>query len=180
MSRFRLDLVKPEEDFDVAVGAFLNFCRAKNLSRETVSFYRKRLKPFVKFAQVRNETPTTFSRATVMEFVREKLRAVTPQTVNGFLRAISAFCSFLVTEGYRADNPVKGIPRVKEPQHYPRTLNDEQLAALLKQLNPKTFIGLRDLALILLMCDAGLRVSEVCGLTISDVDLARGAEGMFG
>jgi len=170
----RLFAILPSNDFDAAIAAFITFCKTKNLSDQTVEFYERRLKSFAKYAQFIGETPSTFSRQTVVAFISQLLQRVKPQTANTYLRTLSAFGSFLVSEGYRSDNPVRGIPKVKEPQHYPRTLSDEQLVALLNQPNTKTFAGLRDLTMMLLMCDAGLRVSEVCGLTVSDVDLSQG------
>ncbi len=60
----------------------------------------------------------------------------------------------------------------RKGRRLPRFLSHEEAEALLAQVNPKTLTGLRNLAALLLMLRAGLRVSEVVGLQVSDVDLA--------
>lgn len=166
--------VLPSDDFDVAIAAFIATCKTKNLSPETVEGYQKRLRVFAKFASLRNETPSTFTRQTVVDFVNFLLQKVKPTTINGYLRTLSVFNTFLISESYRDDHPVKSVPKLREPQLYPRTLSDEQIIALFNQPKIKTFMGLRDIAMMTLMLDSGLRVSEVCGLTIKDVDLSQG------
>ncbi len=56
----------------------------------------------------------------------------------------------------------------------PETLNTVEIDSLLSQPNKKARTGLRDLVMIRLMLNAGLRASEVLGLTVRDIDWARG------
>jgi len=172
-------LVKPlpvTSDFDAAIDAFILSRHLKNLSRETTDWYRRRLKPFAHFCQQRHETPATFSRETVLAYLRFRLERWTPQTVNGDLRAIKAFARWLVREGFRNDNPTQGIEKLKEPMHYPRTLSDEQVVALVNTIakHAHTFSGLRDLTFVCLLLDTGLRLSEALNLKLSDIDLSQG------
>jgi integrase/recombinase XerD len=134
------------------------------------------LKPFAHFCQQRNETPSTFSRETVLAYLNFRLQHLTPQTVNGDLRAIKAFARWLVREGFRNDNPTQGIEKLKEPIHYPRTLSDEQVVALVNTIakHSHTFSGLRDLTFVCLLLDTGLRLSEALNLKLSDIDLSQG------
>jgi len=169
-------------DFDAAIDAFLLSRHLKNLSRETTDWYRRRLKAFAAFCQQRHETPATFSRETVLAYLRFRLERWTPQTVNGDFRAIKAFARWLVKEGFRADNPTQGIEKLKEPMYYPRTLSDEQVVALVNAItkHADTFIGLRDLAFVCLLLDTGLRLSEALNLKLSDLDLAQGFVRVMG
>jgi integrase/recombinase XerD len=163
-------------DFDAAIDAFILSRHLKNASTETLHWYRKRLKPFAHFCQQRNETPSTFSRETVLAYLNFRLQHLTPQTVNGDLRAIKAFARWLVREGFRNDNPTQGIEKLKEPFHYPRTLSDEQVVALVNTIakHAHTFSGLRDLTFVCLLLDTGLRLSEALNLKLSDIDLSQG------
>jgi integrase/recombinase XerD len=163
-------------DFDAVIDAFILSRHLKNASPETLHWYRKRLKPFAHFCQQRNETPSTFSRETVLAYLNFRLKHLTPQTVNGDLRAIKAFARWLVKEGFRADNPTQGIEKLKEPVHYPRTLSDEQVVALVNTIakHAHTFSGLRDLTFVCLLLDTGLRLSEALNLKLSDIDLSQG------
>jgi integrase/recombinase XerD len=163
-------------DFDAVIDAFILSRHLKNASPETLHWYRKRLKPFAHFCQQRNETPSTFSRETVLAYLNFRLQHLTPQTVNGDLRAIKAFARWLVREGFRNDNPTQGIEKLKEPIHYPRTLSDEQVVALVNTIakHSHTFSGLRDLTFVCLLLDTGLRLSEALNLKLSDIDLSQG------
>jgi integrase/recombinase XerD len=163
-------------DFDAVIDAFILSRHLKNASTETLHWYRKRLKPFAEFCQQRNETPSTFSRETVLAYLNFRLQHLTPQTVNGDLRAIKAFARWLVREGFRNDNPTQGIEKLKEPLHYPRTLSDEQVVTLVNTItkHAHTFSGLRDLTFVCLLLDTGLRLSEALNLKLSDIDLSQG------
>ncbi|MFA0751176.1 MAG: hypothetical protein SLRJCFUN_001579 [Candidatus Fervidibacter sp.] len=169
-------------DFDAAIDAFLLSRRIKNASNQTLDWYRKRLKPFADFCRQRSETPATFSRSTLLAYLQLRLQTNTPQTVNGDLRAIKAFARWLYREGFREDEPTKGMEKLKEPMHYPRTLSDEQIALLVNTIakHADAFAGLRDLALVCLLLDTGIRISEALGLRMEDVDLAQGFVKVFG
>ena len=171
-----------EQDFAAAVDAFLLSRRLTNASPATSEFYLKRLKPFVAFCRSRNETPATFNRLTIIAYLQTSLQQVSPQTVNGDLRAIKAFTKWLVKEGLRKDDPTQGIERLKEPTHYPRTLSDAQVAALVNAIaqHADTFVGLRDLALVCLLLDTGLRISEALNLRLNEIDLSQGFVRVMG
>jgi len=180
----RLELVSPTvaSNFDAAIDAFILSRHFKNLAAETISWYRRRLKQFAQFCQQRNETPSTFSRETVLAYLHLRAQQWTPQTANGDLRAIKAFARWLVKEGFRESDPTKGIERLKEPLHYPRTLSDEQVVKLVNTIaqHSDTFSGLRDLAFVCLLLDTGLRLSEALNLKLSDIDLAQGFVRVIG
>lgn len=69
------------------------------------------------------------------------------------------------------DNPAKAIPWPHPKKRRQRTLNDDQALALIASCDTASPKGTRDLALICLMLDSGLRAAEVCRLKLSDVDL---------
>jgi integrase/recombinase XerD len=60
------------------------------------------------------------------------------------------------------------------------TFTDSQIRALLGVINTKTARGYRDMALILLMPDSAIRVSELCGLKLADVHLKEGIIKVLG
>jgi site-specific recombinase XerD len=89
--RLDVKLFPVTSDFDAAINAFILSRHLKNLSSQTTDWYRRRLKPFAEFCQQRNETPSIFSRETVLAYLNFRLQHWTPQTVNGDLRTIKAF-----------------------------------------------------------------------------------------
>lgn len=104
-------------------------------------------------------------------------------TVMNYLSAISTYYSFFIKEGYTDENPVKAIERKKPDDKELIYLNNEQLEAFLytvdtgaglsekslSDFNSKTCY--RDQCIIQLLRTTGIRVSELVGLDIADIDL---------
>lgn len=89
--------------------------------------------------------------------------------------ALSSFCRYLVGEGVLGENPFALVEGVTRPtQRLPRVLSPGQIARLLAAPDPATPRGRRDRALLELMYASGLRVSEVAGLRVGDVDVKNG------
>lgn len=86
------------------------------------------------------------------------------------LCALKAFYSFAVGE---ANSPAAGL-RVKRPRPKPlRTLTPDEVAHVLQSIDTGPDLGVRDLSIITLMLDTGLRSSELCRLAVENVDLER-------
>ncbi|WP_369253091.1 tyrosine-type recombinase/integrase [Geodermatophilus amargosae] len=93
------------------------------------------------------------------------------------------FCRWLVTEGEPEKAPTDGIEIPSPPDKPVPILTDDEIAALLKACavsrgRPGTFdrtvfLGHRDEVVLRLLLDTGVRVSELCGLDLTDVDLDR-------
>jgi site-specific recombinase XerC len=88
-------------------------------------------------------------------------------------RGLFRFCSWLVKEDELADNPMATLsPPTLQMKPVP-IISDEELVALMKACAGKDFNSRRDEALIRLLLDCGVRVSEACSLKVSDIDLDR-------
>lgn len=94
-------------------------------------------------------------------------------TVNGYLRALRAFWSWLADEGFIDENPFSALKIPKAPKKVMPTLSPEQLASLIETINISNPQGQRDCAVVLLLADTGLRVSELTHLKLDDVNLER-------
>jgi integrase/recombinase XerD len=77
-------------------------------------------------------------------------------------------------EEYLANNPMAGIPVPKASTKIINTFTDDQIAQLAQGWQRPNGNNSRNLAILLLMLDSGLRVSEVTGITLDDVDLEAG------
>lgn len=97
-------------------------------------------------------------------------KRVKPSTVQTYYRHLSALWNFLVAEEQIADSPMSSLkqPIVREDQIQPFT--GAQVKALLTAAGESTY-SRRDIALVYLLLDTGARASEVCGLTLGDLDL---------
>lgn len=92
-------------------------------------------------------------------------------TVNGRIKTLSRVLEHAVELGYISTNPARQVPLMKLTASQIQTLNNEQIAAILAQIDSLTFTGLRDKTLIKLMLDTGIRIREAMDLTVDRVDL---------
>jgi site-specific recombinase XerD len=111
----------------------------------------------------------------VSAYLAERLTAVSPVTVRVQLHSLRAFYAFCRAQGWRRDDPTDGI-HIKRPKTQPkRPYTIEQSRALLAAcLNP------RDRALLLVLADTGIRISELLRMESEDVDWAEGTALIHG
>jgi len=113
-------------------------------------------------------------------FTKPQNRKLSPDSVASYTRAIKTFFSFLEREGFIANNPVKKVKLPKTPKRNMPVFNERELQKLLAQPNKSSSVGYRDYVIMLTLLDTGIRVSELCGLKVSDVDLSNGYLKVFG
>ncbi|HEX6130240.1 MAG TPA: tyrosine recombinase, partial [Actinomycetota bacterium] len=94
--------------------------------------------------------------------------------------AVRSFHRFLAREGLAEDDPAADVRRPRLPRSLPKALTLEEVERLLDAPDDATPIGLRDRAILELLYGAGLRISELTGLDVDDVDLDEGAARVLG
>ena len=105
---------------------------------------------------------------------RPQNRLLSAESVASYTRAIKTFFSFLEHEELIASNPMKKVKLPKTPKKVMPVFNEGDLEKLLAQPNKRSNTGYRNYVIMLTLLDTGIRVSELCNLKISDVDLANG------
>jgi integrase/recombinase XerD len=90
------------------------------------------------------------------------------------LSAVRQFYRFLLREGLAVNNPLEWLDSPKLPKGLPKVLGLEEVERLLAAPDPATPLGQRDDAMLELLYATGLRVSELVGLTVPQIDLRRG------
>ncbi|MFB3738310.1 MAG: site-specific tyrosine recombinase XerD [Candidatus Velamenicoccus archaeovorus] len=106
-----------------------------------------------------------------------------PYRITSVVRALSSvrsFHRFLVREGLAPSDPSAGVVRPRSPRSLPRPLPVAEVQRLLDAPSEGSPAGLRDRAVLETMYGAGLRVSELTGLDVDDVDLEMGAVRVLG
>ena len=101
---------------------------------------------------------------------RSHARGLGPRSVQRRLAAVRSFYAYLLREGAVERNPGVDIPAPKPAKRLPHTLDADQVARLLS-LEPADAAGWRDLALMELAYSSGLRLAELTGLALTDLDL---------
>jgi integrase/recombinase XerD len=158
------------------IHAFLNYLRVeKGLSENTIQAYRRDIEKFGAFVQERNLAAADVRRREVVDFLASLYhRRLDSRSVARHLVTVRQFFRFLLMEEQIAQDPAANIESPRIRHSLPDFLSLEEVDRLLRMPDTSTPTGLRDEAMIEVMYSAGLRVSELCGLRVSDIDLAAG------
>jgi site-specific recombinase XerD len=151
--------------------------KAEGKSPRTITWYSDILNDFARFLELkgcRGEL-SEFDIETVREFVvSEQERGMSPYTVQGKVRALKAFSSWLFREAYINDNLLSNFKLPKVPTNLIEPLTSAEIDQLVYCQNPLTAIGCRDIAILIVMLDVGVRLSELCDLRFEDAHVHEG------
>jgi integrase/recombinase XerD len=103
-----------------------------------------------------------------------------PKSVARQFAAVRMLHRFMYDEGMRGDNPTSALDGVTVPSGLPKALSEEQVTKLLSAVNGVDSYALRDRALLEFLYATGARVSEACGLSLSDLDMQASLVRLFG
>ena len=160
-------------------------CQTEGKSPNTIEWYTSFLNRFLQFLKTGghpteiNNIDKTHIRAFILYLQQEAKtphtrRSLSHFTVQGYVRTLKAFYSWALREEHIRDNPMTKIPVPKAPIKVINTFSLEQLSSLVNLCDRSNGQGYRNLAIILLLLDSGIRVSELVGIEIEDVGLAEG------
>jgi len=96
------------------------------------------------------------------------------------LSAVRSFYQYLIREGKAKNNPAQGIRPPRGEKRLPKTLDVDRVDQFLEQLAQQTPIDKRDRAILELLYSSGLRLAELVGLDLPDLDLEQGLVRVLG
>jgi len=103
-------------------------------------------------------------------------RRLSPVSINAYVRAIKSFCSFLAAEGVIKENPLVRVAAPRLPRKLPRIYSEAELRTVIDFVRDSP----RNRALVELLIDSGIRLSELTNLLLQDIDLGSGRIRVFG
>ncbi len=174
-----------EISLEQALKAYLLDCQARNLSTETIFWYRQRITWFYEFLKAR----TALSSCPVSLLHEENIRLfiqhqkekenrlgagrrLSSTTIRGMVVSLKAFSKFLHEEGYLKENVAAKIKSPKIQKKIIETFSPEQIKALLNAPDKKNFTGFRDYCILLTFFDTGIRLSELMNLRLTNIDFS--------
>jgi integrase/recombinase XerD len=155
-----------------AVEDFLSWLATeRGRSVNTLAAYRRDLIAWCAALEGSGHDIDTVDRRRVESYVAERRAAgAAASSVARQLAAIRMLHRYLVVEGLRSDDPTADTDGVKVPSGLPKPLSEEQVVLLIDAVDGDDPISRRDRALIELLYATGARISELCGLSLSDID----------
>ena len=155
--------------------SFARSLRAEMKAERTIKIYGQAIRFFGEWLT------DTGQPATLNHLTRDNVRAWLAylgedheaSTVHIRFAGLRRYCGWLVAEGEIDTSPMAGLNPPEPAQKPVPVLDDDELSALLKACTGRGFSDRRDEAMLRVLLDAGVRVSELCGLKLDDVDLNR-------
>jgi integrase/recombinase XerD len=150
-------------------------------SANTLAAYRRDLAAYNEFLAGRGLTPAGVTESVVEDYLAV-LRAAgrAPASVARALVSVRSLHRFLEDEGQVAGNPAEEVHRPKVPSGLPKALSEADVGSLLAAVTGDDAVARRDRALLEVLYACGLRVSELVGLSLADLDLGAGLLRAFG
>src|SRR5204863_2734805 len=148
----------------------------KNASPHTVKSYREDLTQALEFFRTRLSGPAPGPAQLTTRLLRAYLgwlhdQSYARSTIARRVAAVRSWCRFLCRQGVLTSNPALGLRGPRQDKKLPHFLTREDLLRLLEAPPADTPLGLRDRALLESLYSPGLRVSELTGLNVDDLDL---------
>lgn len=149
------------------VDDFLLFLKVeKGYSPNTISSYRNDLDKFRKY-------PLT--QKGVSDFIRHLNRqGMSPSTISRSLAAIKSLCKFLIGEGHIQSDPTEDVLFPKMGLKLPKALTVSEAQLLVETPHKRDKISTRDRAILETLYGCGLRISELMGLDLNDINFESG------
>lgn len=162
------------DDLRDLMASWVLHLRAERKSENTLKGYTTGVSQFLAWAD-ETGTPPNLDRTTVAAFMTHLLdNGAEPATAATRHLALRRFSAWLAAEDEIDSDQLLNSKAPKIDVKVVETLDDTQLAALVKACQGKEWTDRRDEAIVRVMLETGMRAGEVAGLTLDDIDLAKG------
>ena len=170
---------QPQRDF---LREFLSYIQVeKGLSRNTLQSYARDLAKLQSWATKNGKEIAALERKELREWIASMSReGLAPSSVARAVSAARSFFRFLMLDGHLKRHPADDLSTPQRTSYLPRFLTEEEMETLFAAPDTSTDEGVRDRALFEVMYATGVRVSEVVGLQVVDVDLQAGLVSCHG
>ncbi len=160
--------------------AFINFIQfEKGLSSNTIKAYKSDLKIFNQF--LKSHEISSPSEDEILDFIFElKNKKHAELSIARALVTIRNFYKFMVRTGHMKKSPFEDMDSFKTHKHIPEVLTGADIERMSAAIDPAKKEGIRDRAIMELLYSAGLRVSELVSLELTDIDLEEKILRCFG
>jgi integrase/recombinase XerD len=153
----------------------------RGLRQNSLEAYQRDLVRYLGYLRDRKREAVSLDRTEVPRYLLALREAgLAPRSVARHLSAIRQFHRFLVRRGRATEDPTSHLEAPRGWRRLPGVLSSDEVDRLLATRKNTTPQGLRNRAMLELMYASGLRVSELVGLRLGDVDLSLGIVRVVG
>jgi tyrosine recombinase XerC len=162
------------------IDKFINYLKVeKNASGNTIKNYKIDLESFSEFLADKDISEADL--LALRRFMAEmRQRNYSKRTVARKLASLRSFFRFLRREGYIKSDPAADISSPKLDKKLPKFLDVGKINTLIEKPDTSNLAGMRDRAILETLYSTGIRVSELVGLDMSDIDQIGGVVKVLG
>jgi integrase/recombinase XerC len=145
----------------------------RSVSPHTVTAYRNDLEQFLRFLATGTSPPShpeEVDHLAIRRFLAHLHGELKKSSIGRKLAAVRAFYRYLLREGIVVKNPAELVSTPKKEQKIPFHLSIDEITALVEGPGETTILGLRDRAILEVLYSCGIRLSELTGLRVQDID----------
>jgi integrase/recombinase XerD len=153
----------------------------KGRAQNTIASYQSDLDQYAAFLHESGRTIDDARESDINALIgvlRKQGRA--PRSVARAVSAVRGLHKFMANEDLRVDDPASAVEAPGVPRTLPKALTEEEVERLIDCIDGQDALARRDRALIEVLYGTGARISEACGLSLSDVDLHDCVARVFG
>ncbi len=150
------------------------------LSKNTLESYRLDLTTFALWLPKQGKQLLSVDQADIQQYLAVKFPQSKPRSISRLIASSRRFYRFLLRENKISLDPTLQIQSPKLPRSLPKSLNEDEVVALLNAPNVDEPAGLRDRAMLELVYACGLRVSELVGIKVTEVSVSDGVVRVTG
>ncbi|MFY9586187.1 MAG: tyrosine recombinase [Actinomycetota bacterium] len=177
----RATATKESDVPDLARRFLRHLSSERNLSPNTVDAYRRDLNQYFEFCRRERSDPDTATYRTVRRYLAWlTTRGFARASIHRKAAALRAYYRFAVRLGVRGDNPATMVQTPKKGSRLPTVLKRAQVETFLGLPPEDDTIGLRDHAILELLYACGIRVGELTGLDLDEIDFGRAQVRVMG
>ncbi|NQT81245.1 MAG: tyrosine recombinase XerC [Candidatus Aminicenantes bacterium] len=145
----------------------------KNASPHTIASYERDLRQLANYLEERKVKLREIDNVCLRGFMAElQEKKNKKSTIARKLAAIRSFLQFCMKKKWVEDNPAKLVATPKQEKHVPTFLSEDEMAKILDLPESRQPLDLRDRGVLELLYATGIRVSELVGINLSDMDFA--------
>ena len=150
------------------------------LSKNTLESYRLDLTSFALWLAKQKKQLLAVDQADIQQYLAIKFPQSKPRSISRLIASLRRFYRFLLRENKISKDPTLQIESPKLPRSLPKSLNEDEVVALLNAPNVAEPAGKRDRAMLELLYACGLRVSELVGIKVTEVSVSDGVVRVTG
>lgn len=156
--------------FEKSIQDFTDFLTlSARKSPQTVKAYVGDVQSFLEYATAITSDITDIDQYVIREWLASDYEHHQASTIGRRIASIRAFFKWAKSAGIVTVNPALAIKTPKKPQSLPKVLSQKQMTQMLQRESDEV-IAVRDIAILELLYATAIRVSELCGLDIADIN----------